>query len=64
MNDEHESAITGGDTETTSYFTPEQRESMEHWRKIVATMPPMTQDEINRIGALFSRIDARQRDTK
>ena len=61
MNDETAGTTTGGDAAEESYFTAKRRESLEYWRNVVATMPPMTQDEINRIAAILARIDARRR---
>lgn len=48
-------------TESGGYFTEEEQAGLEHWRAIVADMPPITQDEIDRVAAIFRRIDARRR---
>lgn len=42
------------------YFSQEELEGLEYWRAIVAEMPPMTQEEIERVAALFNRMDARR----
>ena len=46
---------------TEDYFTAEEREGLAHWRAIVADMPPMTQEEIERVAAIFRRNDARRK---
>ena len=67
-NDEaspEEVTTTGGaiptedDHVADDYFTAEEQEGLAHWRAIVADMPPMTQEEIERVGALFRRLDER-----
>lgn len=45
-------------TEESSYFTAEERVMLARWRAIVADMPPMTQEEIERVAEVFRRIDA------
>ncbi|TWP43513.1 hypothetical protein FKR81_42350 [Lentzea tibetensis] len=63
MTDRDNTTAAGGDPTRDDYFTEEERAGLEHWRAIVADMPPMTQDEIERVAAIFRRTDAR-RNTK
>lgn len=35
-------------------------ESRAHWRQVVATMSPMTQEEIDTVAVVLRRIDARR----
>jgi len=60
MTSQNDTAATGGDPTDDDYFTEEERAGLARWRAIVADMPPMTQDEIQRIGALFRRMDQRR----
>lgn len=53
----------GGVTEEDRYFTEEERAGLVYWRAIVADMPPMTQEEIDRVAEIFRRIDARRHAT-
>lgn len=42
----------------SDYFTAHERERLKHWSTVVADMPPMTQDEIERVAEVFRQIDA------
>lgn len=45
------------------YFTDYERERLKYWQVIVADMPPMTQDEIDRVAEVFRQIDAERKAT-
>lgn len=43
-----------------SPIDPEEEESFKHWERVCAAMPPMTQTEIEEVGAILRRISERQ----
>jgi hypothetical protein len=61
---EPETTTAGGEPTRDDYFTEEERAGLAHWRVIVADMPPMTQEEIERVAGIFRRIDARRNTTR
>ncbi len=45
------------DCETADLWRHDDDDTMEYWGAVVATMPPLTEDQIHTIGVIFRRID-------
>lgn len=54
---------TSSTTGEGDYFTEHERERLKYWQAVVADMPPMTQDEIERVAEVFRQIDAERKAT-